>query len=415
MTRERVRIPLQVGDGAARALAFGVLLVGPSASFLVFFPVLMQPLVGSAGPLGGTATVMSLAIAAAVCMLLGIRALARVRSLRPSDLVVVASGLVLEGGALDGFALDWRDVEPERWEVRAEGGRSRLHAGGGDDDDATGGGLILAETTDGDEAVTFLATASAVAAMCARALGKAPATHSATARTLLFFCPSCGAELAPVDAGVVACAHCNASAPVPSEIRERLGAARALRERDAASNRAVDTLLAQPSARAASKVISTSGIVMLATWIVAVVALYVRLYSGALRHGDIVAALGLCVAIVLGVACVMTAVTSERRALHVVTLGLGAVAPTHAGGAWACRRCGGPLPGSEAAVIACSYCGAHNAVGVDLVAQGDADDRAGSIASALQTRSERRIASVLLAAFGVAVLVGSALTVVLGR
>jgi hypothetical protein len=414
--RARVRIPLQVGDAAARALAVGAALVGPSFFAFVFFPVLVEPIASGAGPGTGSVLLVGLGSAAGVAMLLGLRQLAGIRALRPSDLVVTAEGLTFEGGSLDGFALGWHEVEPDRWEVRTERGRQKLYAGGGAGDDATGGELLLAETTNSDEALGFVLTVDAVCAMCARAMGKAVRVEATAGRGMLFFCPGCGAECAPADVDTVPCGHCGAHAHVPAEIRERLRAALTAREDDAKTDHAIDTVLDQRSAHAAGRAMAASAGAMVLSWLVAVALLYLHLFrSGALHFTDVASAIGLCIAIGLGVSCVAVAVTSERRALHVVMLGLGAIPPARGDGSWGCRRCGAPLASSDTAVIPCQYCGAHNVVGVEVAGTLGAGDQDGQLSLALEERRERRIGAALLAFCGVAVLAVSAVSALLAR
>jgi DNA-directed RNA polymerase subunit RPC12/RpoP len=399
-----VRIPLQVGVGSVKDLAAGALFaVSGLYGILGAVPIAdaISPthpdMFGTAQPDPGFVSFLTMAVSvgAACVMLLGLRRLARAIARRPSDLVVTADGVAFLGGRHGGFSLEWRDVQGARWEIAERRGTWTLRDG--PDDDA----FEIAKTSSEDEADAFEETTDALHAM---ARGQAGAVEARALRTGLLDCMGCGAPLRPTDAEAATCDHCGARTVVSADVRERLRKIEERRERDRETDRAVALCLAQPHASTAGATIGAAGGVTLVVAVIWGAYLWRTFFAYALHAVAVVASLLLVLAMVLGASAVALAVVGARRSLHVVTLAIGALAPSGAHGIWSCRRCGGPLAQAPGvAIVACDYCGAPNVVGVDLVGL-TAKARDYIIEDALDVHRRRRRNAALLAALGACLL-----------
>jgi hypothetical protein len=105
------------------------------------------------------------------------------------------------------------------------------------------------------------------------------------------------------------------------------------------------------------------------------------------------ASLGLAATAIASLGFFVASLLANRRALSIVSLELGAVAPVRPGDAYACRSCGAPLPEREDRVLVpCLYCKAENVTGCDLlrtVQRTSAHEQ--SATSALQHRRRARL------------------------
>lgn len=178
-------------------------------------------------------------------------------------------------------------------------------------------------------------------------------------------CSGCRAPLVPEDAPQATCRFCGATTPLTHELREKVRAQRALAAAHATSSQLVDTLLVQPGAGRASAWLAVTAAGVTATWVAALVPLFL---AGLGDAGVFEVGLALVTGMLASLAWVSFGKLGlvDRRALRVLTTAFGARAPADPRGAPECRRCTAPLPASDRTVVGCAYCGADNVLGVDL-------------------------------------------------
>ncbi len=419
--RRRVRLPLQVGVSSLWGLT------GAAATLL---PAVAMSVVGIVFYLSDERTqrsyppwVQAVALASLSAILLLPYALGRATSAlreRPSDVLLSAEGLRVDGGSFDGLFLTWESIDAgaSRIEVEHRKGRSlariamnlpsfmayvilgtclavpiwlidstiargklaagiqrvfsRLIGPGVYDlwrlevatDD--GGHVLLATAErplDRDSLQALLDSIRGLAS-----LGTNPtADDKPVPRDIeVLRCPACGAPAAPKDAGTVPCAYCGATIDVPQELRERLEALSAIAERPGIVAM-VQRLLEQPGARVVSARMLVGAVVMFLAWPIAF-GVAAWLQAGqvlVLQNATLLAAFA--IAAILGVHLALRAGLTDRQALRLVTLDLGARPPPRPDAPPECHACGAPLAvGDDQLVARCVYCSTDNVIGIDV-------------------------------------------------
>jgi DNA-directed RNA polymerase subunit RPC12/RpoP len=434
-----VRLPLQIGTSSLWSLSRGAATLLPGLSLVI-----------GALPLMTVGSIYATAVAAVVGGLLvyfaGMHLLIAARS-RPSDVILGADGLLVEGGVHHGRAIAWAQIDPERttltvekerrytllrifgnglavllmllvrrkvfWIERAEFDIARLRLGLRD-----GSELLLAEAERPIEKESLEALHDAV-----RSSGwhgpavvrrpKKPDGRHTTMGISVLFCHRCGAVAIPDDKEAVACRYCNAPVPIPPATRERIAADLKVRAGRTTSDRLVGKLLQQPGAGPAGTRLLVAAIVMMVAWPVSFVLGGVEI---AARFADALSLFSLLlfpVATILGLFFLLRASLADRFALRLLTLDFGAQHPRKDGDPYTCRRCDAPLPDEPGAVVVgCRYCGAENILGLDLRRDAvKATREASSLEDALQKRAQERrlwgaltVVAVMLVVLGVGAL-----------
>jgi DNA-directed RNA polymerase subunit RPC12/RpoP len=215
-------------------------------------------------------------------------------------------------------------------------------------------------------------------------------------------CAQCGAPVQPEDAPAVACGHCGAEVAMPSELQERIRAAREILRTGPVSEELVLELLDQPGAARTSYAMLLSGVPMMLAWPAALVIAVARGtfdHVAALRAATRErAAVELCALAVFALSTVLALFflmrrrLADRQALRLLTLELGARAPARPGAPHRCRTCEAPLPATPNKVLVrCIYCDADNILGLDLRRQAAhvAEQSRGLEQALAQRRKER--------------------------
>lgn len=368
-------------SGMAMGAAFAVLLTAASLRFALTGSVISSVLLG---------------VLAVVLFAYAAFAARMWRRTRPSDLLVGADGLVVQGGPHHGRAIAWpallapyASVE-RRDEVRLElawllvgfpllllselfvatvasssrGGttwlrslpvaRLRVHV-------RTGETIVLGETEDPEEAESLEAARATIALVVEgrRAVRQAPASPAE-----IVVCPTCGAPCVASEAPTSACMHCAAAVVMPDAVRRLAASARESSVARAESHRLVKRLLEQPPAGKIDARFRALAILQLAVWPIGWAAVALRVRATGWSSSEILYLLFPGVAVLSGYFLALNAAT-PRRALRALTLGFGALAPARDGELARCRRCHGALAAAEG-VATCTYCSADNIVGIDL-------------------------------------------------
>jgi hypothetical protein len=200
---------------------------------------------------------------------------------------------------------------------------------------------------------------------------------------------------------------------VSAELVAKVAAMRLVAEARASDDRIASSVLAQRGARVANAVAFAGGLAMWAmaalTALVSSVMIFIDGQEAGLprTQGIGLVEASVCL-VVLGAA---TWILAGRRALRLLTVGFGALAPERPGEPPACRRCGGPLPepGAGSAVARCIYCSATNVMAADLRVEAAivsrfgafADDPKHVLADCAKKRRRARLLLVAGGAFGI--------------
>jgi hypothetical protein len=351
MAGSSFRMPLQTGASALRHLLWGSMAFIPGYVVALFalaaFPLWPE--------LGGIW--VCLAVGGVLLIAFGAGHLARAFRDRPSDLLLDAEGVRLEGGPHEvsyGLVVPWSELQRESWRVRRVESVSELVTGEADVE------IVLAHATEWDEIRSLETIAETVRYT---ALHRSGASRAAPTVTTIA-CPGCGAPLRADDVETIQCPYCARPVAIPAPTRERIRAARRLGTSQRVTPRLIARFLNQPSARRANLMGLAAAVLMLATWPLAITfgdSMYERDRLGVLAT---VALLLLPPMSIWLLAAIATTVISGRRALQLVGLRLSA--RSNPAGQLECRLCGATLTASRDLVVACGYCGAPNVLGVDL-------------------------------------------------
>ncbi len=378
--QQKIRLPLQVGTTSLWSLA---------RASSTFVPGAVGVVAGVGYFLAGTGgwALITVPLGAYFVVYAAAHAVRSWRT-RPSDALLDAAGMTLEGGAQHGLHLQWSEIDPQQ--THAETTKEtritlvkivadviflvlstladnpelappekvairRLHVATRD-----GRRWRLAEAEHPDEQRSLDALLGSIQ----QKLGLTGATAPALPPEVLE-CAGCGAPVPPSESEQAACRYCGAWTPVPQALRARVRAHRSVQTSRHATAVAVAALLKQPGARRASLVLALAACVAAGTWAFLLFALAIAGVSDVgLFEVAVVLFTGMLASLVLFVAG--RAALAKRRALRVLAASFGARAPRDARGSFACRRCGGPLPDARELVVPCAYCDTENILGLDL-------------------------------------------------
>ena len=175
-------------------------------------------------------------------------------------------------------------------------------------------------------------------------------------------CNGCGAAACPVDAPHASCRYCQGEVKMSDALRHRLRdmlANAALREK---SRRALERLLAQPSAPLTMALLGVLAASMLASWLFSAAVVVLSIERGTLDFKLLLVGLALPLLLSVALAILASVVASRRVAVREAAVEFAAVAPDRAGGPYGCRVCGAPLPELAEPVVPCAYCASSNVV-----------------------------------------------------
>ena len=413
VSRRELRLPLQLGTSSAWSFARAALSLVPGLLLVIWARSRL-----SVSESGSWWLVLSIGLLLMVYALMhlyfGWRS-------RPSDGLIGAWGVRIEGGRHHGLALAWDALDPSHTaaETRGEARISLRHL-------LVHGvflllsGLLTNKLELAPETRVPIRRLT-LAAKDGRSWQLAEAELPAEQRSLDAFlgsiraklgteepapplrrqevlvCAACGGPAAPEDLDSMPCRYCSAPVVMPPDLRARLRASRAVAESLATAGRAVEALLDQRGARAATLMIATAFALALSAWCVLSAALFVLGLSGAgvfelgwtLVSGWLLSA---------GVFVLARAGLANRRALRLLTSSFGARAPSDPRGSPECRRCGGGLPASHPLIAACAFCGAENVLGLDSRSHvAPTEEHALSLTELLAARSRERRLGVVAA------------------
>jgi DNA-directed RNA polymerase subunit RPC12/RpoP len=445
-----IRLPLQIGTSSIWSLARAAasLLSGPALATLAMVAFLQ-----------GRLSFWLAAPLTAAGVLLFFFALAHIdRAVRdrPSDVVLSAEGLLIEGGRYGGFTVPWSEIDRGRCVLTTDNERRltlltigansalailavlfetvpdalvranvevlRLHVAR----KRKGKPLPVAEAERPIEMESLRALFDSIQAdhwyreadAEPRPTPAPPEPPQATLAGLtIVACQACGAPAVPDDAETVTCPYCGGEIAIPPDLRKAVQDSRAVRHERRFADKLVARLVTQPGARRTSALVGLAAIPMMLAWPLALWITLVWRQGGtwwqALQRLTLWGALPPAVfalSAVLALFFLLRSRLADRFALRLLTLGFAARAPERPGAPYTCRRCGAPLADPQDTALApCVYCGTDNVVGIDLGHRVELEtQQAGTLAEALRRRGEERrlwssltlAALVLLAADG---------------
>jgi hypothetical protein len=305
---------------------------------------------------------------------------------RASDVMLLTSGLVVEGGRLHGSTMPWGELtapyaEVEETSVRritlktiglivlsiviesplVAGAREpvrvwRLHV------HHRGQRRTVAET---DRAIERDSMQAAAASVCAVVSGQRYVAQAPAVAARIVSCSRCGGPTVPDDAPAVACVYCGAQVPLPDDVRGQAAATKA-KQGQSRTAEIIARLRKQPRAGRANAWLLVLAILMFGAWPLGWGLIAYRVLDDGFQATDLLF-LTLPFAAVLAGFFLARGRLADRGALQLLTLGFGALAPVREGQPSRCRRCQGPLPvAGLGGVTPCRYCAAENIVGIDL-------------------------------------------------
>jgi hypothetical protein len=182
-------------------------------------------------------------------------------------------------------------------------------------------------------------------------------------------CRECAAALAPAASGRVHCSYCQTENEMPVALADKvraLGKLSATRRRD---ERILRALTRQPGPWLANVIAFGGGTILLGAAVLTLLMTSAFAFvdgqeAGMPRlHGVGPIWMGICLLLFASAIWLL----ATRRALRVLTLGFGAIAPDRTGAPYACRECAGPLPQppEKASLVDCVYCQTTNVRAVD--------------------------------------------------
>jgi uncharacterized protein len=400
-----VRLPLQLGlsSNAGVASAAIPLLVGVLAFLFVIVGLMSEPdrlreiVIDAGARFAAGAIIIVVCVPGALLIVYAISRLRGAVRMRPSDIILDERGVMVSGGPHGGTRMSWSELCPPFAEVeatRAERlkplrillhGPTRLLASVflrspelavSPRSEVTvwrlwlhraGGRICVAEADSETEARSMEAAASSIVAV---EEGRRHVVSTPQLEVELLTCPRCGAPGALEDVERLLCSSCGASMDVPAALRARAAAAMLVKESRRRAAAVASKLLSQPTGEQLNSRLWTIWITML---VFPPLAFLVWLFHRELGLG---APWGLAspqlvlfspIAAVGGMFLLGRLLLVSRRALQLLTLGFGALAPTRDGAPPRCRRCHGPLSAPRVGgATSCGYCGSDNLVGIDL-------------------------------------------------
>ena len=374
------RLPLQIGTTSTWS-------AGRAAAALFPGFALLGVAVMAASHIGDARVVVALA---AVGVMLILYAIGHVRGAirtRASDVLLLADGLLVDGGHLHAQRMPWAEftapyaeiedttvkrltlggmlgvalmilTRSSSWDWGTRNVRVwRLHV------HRKGERRLIAETDRPIERDSMQAAASSVCAVVSgqRYVAEAPAIPAK-----ILSCPSCGAPAIPDDAPSVTCAYCHVQVALPDDVRGQAAAVKNASQNRAATADIIAKLRDQPRAAHTNKWLTVIAVLMFGAWPLGWGLVAFRVLADGFQATDLFCLLLPFAAVVAGF-FLARARLADRGALQLLTLGFGALAPRREGEPSRCRRCQGPLPvAGLGGVTQCRYCSAENIVGLDL-------------------------------------------------
>jgi hypothetical protein len=374
------RLPLQIGTTAtwsagrsAATLFPGIALLGAAAAIVVTIHT---------GKLALVVLVPGvLLIVFAISHMIG-----AVRN-RASDLMLLTSGLVVDGGRLHGSSMPWSELTPPFAEVEETNVRRitlkviglivlsmmmerlmvvsarepvrvwRLHV------HHRGQRLMVGET---DRPIERDSMVAAAASVCAVVSGQRYVAQAPTVAARIVSCNRCGGPAVPDDAPWVQCAYCGAQVALPDDVRGQAAATKSQSPEQSRTGEIIARLRDQPRAARANAWLLILSFLMFGAWPIGWGLIAYRVLDDGFQLTDVLF-LALPFAAVLAGFFLARGRLADRGALQLLTLGFGALAPAREGEPSRCRRCQGPLPAAGlGGVTRCRYCAAENIVGIDL-------------------------------------------------
>lgn len=387
-----LRVPLQIGTSALSSLVLTAAFFAPGSVLVVgALTVLSYFGIDDRGEVGSYLLLPGFFVCG-----LAWKHLLRVRSERPSDLLLTADGFEVRGGPSSGRRIKWTEVakvtieQPKKKDQKSEDDSDLRQLLVCRRDSKTSERILLAAADRPSEQRSL----TELARMLEAGRGARPEYANRIAAKedaiALLLCPACGAAVAPADAATVACAYCQATVTVRDEVRTRLrNAADVARRPDAA----VAKLLDQPGAGFLSSIFAVATLFVLGAWPAAVALATLNYMEHAFTIKGAAYLLLFVVAGVLGCFGLLRGRLVDRQALRLVALDFGAIPPAGPDKSYLCRQCLAPLQArSEQVLVSCVYCQAENVLGIDLRRDAKvARKEASSLADALRRRaSERR-------------------------
>lgn len=382
-----MRLPLQIGTAALWSLLRASALLVPT-TLLTGAAVWLVVELELDGDAAGYVILLPL-----MSLIFAVKHLRRAWRQRPSDLELGADGLALHGGVHDGKRYAWAEVSGCTV-VQPSGGKPD---GFKVDEDAVelwraqlgvrrGAPVVLGATDDEVERESLREAAAAIDA-AAKARATPPTRADAPAEVLR--CPKCHAPVRPSASETVTCGFCQAKAPVPAELREKVKAAQVVARRPA---RVVRAVLRQPRAGFVGGLYVFAALFMLTAWPVALAVLAVHFHANSLDWAGAGFLALFLVACLLGFFGLIRGLLVDRQALRVLLLRFAARAPEQAGQPPRCRGCDAPLPDSgKQQLVTCAYCAAPNVLALDFRSLAkDVEEERQSLERALQRRTRER-------------------------
>jgi hypothetical protein len=374
------RLPLQIGTTAtwsagrsAATLFPGIALVGAAVAIVVAIHTVKLGLVVLVPGV--------LLVAFAIGHMIG-----AVRN-RASDITLLTSGLVVDGGRLHGSSMPWVELTAPFAEVEETSVRRitlkvillivlsmmierlmvisarepvrvwRLHV------HHRGQRLMVGETDRPIERDSMLAAAASV---CAVVSGQRYVAEAPSIAARIVTCNRCGGPAVPDDAPSVPCAYCGAQVALPDDVRGQAAATKNQSPERSRTGEIIAKLRDQPRAGRANAWLLVLSFLMFGAWPLGWGLIAFRVLDDGFQLTDVLF-LALPFAAVLAGFFLARGRLADRGALQLLTLGFGALAPARDGEPSRCRRCQGPLPTAGlGGVTRCRYCAAENIVGIDL-------------------------------------------------
>lgn len=339
-----VRLPLHIGVDALWRAAWasvmllpGVVLVATSAHLDAGHSLRI--------PLGAIGT---------LAVMMGAALIGYAWSARASDAVFGAEGIRIEGGRHEGIALRWDEIASAHLQTgeMAVAHELRLST-------RNGRSFVLADATD----VAEIASLQALQQTLQARLGEEP--EPLPRRADVACCCRCGAPLPPTDQMAISCSACGTSNSVDPRLRERVATQRAADQTMRATSLAIERLLDQPGANAASMTLVMAAVVCAIVWGL-VGAAYWAVGSDALDAFALGVGFFNGWAFTFAVFGFARIALARRRALLMLSTTFGARPPMRAGEAPGCRQCGAPLPTGGSVLVCCIYCGTQSVLGMNV-------------------------------------------------
>jgi hypothetical protein len=418
-----IRLPLQIGTSALWSLA------RTSAGFpgLVLLGLGIWLMIKLIGEKSGLLLGFVVAAAGGALVFYAVVHARLAMKERPSDVLLDARGLRIEGGPRHGLSLQWTEIEPGRCQIRNEVEERlalwriivnmplvaiTLASEGGSDITINpmtktpitrffiakrGEAPILFAEGDLPIEQTSLQTL-ADTIRSPRWYGEQPGKQKGVRQDRppaqsTIHCTKCGAPVAPTAEHVVGCRFCGAAVAIREEVRQRVEAAAVLASTRRSGMAQLERLLvSQPSASFAGATMWLAALPILVAWPIAGALVLWDAYYSTFTVARGASLMVLPLLLTFGAFLQARGRLTDRFALHAVVVGFGARDPERPGEPYRCRACQAALPDVQGTpVVHCLYCNQANVLGLDLRGEArDAAEEQKSLESALRDRSRER-------------------------